>query len=58
MDKSAYNHFGDSMVNDLIPIVDKIERLLSNMDNTVQTTILSPIGVVTGQRGEETFRPI
>lgn len=55
MDKSAYNHFGDSMMNDLIPIMDKIEELLSCVDDTTKTLLLSPIGVVTGQRIDESI---
>lgn len=55
MDKSAYNHFGDSMMNDLIPIMDKIEELLSCVNDTTKTLLLSPIGVVTGQRIDESI---
>ncbi len=50
MDKSAYNHFGDSFLNDLIPIMNKIEELLSKCFDACECLSLSPIGVLSGQR--------
>lgn len=49
LDKSEYNFFGDSPMNDLIPIMDKIENLLSKLDDAVTTLSLNPIGVSMGR---------
>lgn len=50
MDKSDYNFFGDSMMNDLIPIMNQIELLLSKLDDAITTLSLNPLGVSSGQR--------
>lgn len=50
MDKSAYNHFGDSLMNDLMPIVDQIEALVSKLDDAINTLSMNPLGVSSGQR--------
>ncbi len=50
MDKSAYNYYGDSFLNDLIPIMNKIEELLSKCFDACECLSLSPIGVLSGQR--------
>ena len=53
MEKSYYDQFGDSMVLDLIPIQDKIEWLMSKLDDAITTLSLNPIGVCTGARVTE-----
>ncbi|MCD8297937.1 MAG: phage portal protein [Prevotella sp.] len=54
MDKSLYDQFGDSMLLDLIPIQDKVEGLLSKLDDAVTTLSLNPIGVLSGAKiGEQ-----
>ncbi len=53
MDKSEYDQFGDPCLLDLIPIMDKIESLLSKLDDAVTTLSLNPIGVVNGARMTE-----
>lgn len=50
MDKAEYDQFGDSMMLDLIPIQDKIEGLLSKLDDAITTLSLNPVGVVTGAK--------
>lgn len=55
MDKSEYNFFGDSMMNDLIPIMNQIELLLSKLDDAITTLSLNPIGVSEGQRIDESI---
>lgn len=50
MDKTEYNFFGDSMMNDLMPIMNQIESLLSKLDDAITTLSLNPIGVSEGQR--------
>lgn len=49
LDKSEYNFFGDSPMNDLFPIMDKIENLLSKMDDSITTLSLNPLGVSVGR---------
>ena len=49
LDKTEYNFFGDSPMNDLIPIMDRIEKLLSKMDDSITTLSLNPIGVCAGR---------
>lgn len=55
MDKSEYNFFGDSMMNDLMPIMNQIELLLSKLDDAITTLSLNPIGVSAGQRITESI---
>lgn len=50
MDKTEYNFFGDSIMNDLMPIMNQIESLLSKLDDAITTLSLNPIGVSEGQR--------
>lgn len=52
LDKSEYNHFGDSMLNDLMPIMNQIESLLSKLDDAITTLSLNPLGISIGQRIE------
>lgn len=53
MEKSFYDQFGDSLFLDLIPIQDKIEHLLSKLDDAVTTLSLNPVGVVKGTKVTE-----
>ncbi|HCR43912.1 MAG TPA: portal protein [Ruminococcaceae bacterium] len=55
MDKTEYNFFGDSPMNDLMPIVDQIEQLLSKMDDATSTLSMNPLGVSQGQRINESI---
>lgn len=48
MDKAEYDQFGDSFMLDLIPIWDRIEELLSKIDDAVTKLSLNPIGVLRG----------
>ena len=54
MDRAKYDQFGDSMILDLIPIQDKIEMLLSKLDDAITTLSLNPVGVAKGNRITET----
>lgn len=49
LDKTEYNFFGDSPMNDLIPVMDKIENLLSKLDDAITTLSTNPIGVCAGR---------
>ncbi|MEG3007190.1 MAG: phage portal protein [Oscillospiraceae bacterium] len=55
MDESAFTHFGDSMMLDLIPIMDEIENLLSKMTDSITVLSLNPLGISTGQRIDGTI---
>lgn len=55
MDKTEYNFFGDSIMNDLMPIMNQIESLLSKLDDAITTLSLNPIGVSEGQRVNESI---
>ncbi len=55
MDKTEYNFFGDSIMNDLMPIMNQIESLLSKLDDAITTLSLNPIGVSEGQRIDESI---
>jgi SPP1 family phage portal protein len=48
MDLSGF--FGVPITDDLIPIMDEIEMLLSKMSDSVGTLSLNPLGVATGDR--------
>lgn len=50
---SAYTQFGEPFINDLIPIIDQVEQLLSRLDDAVMTLSLNPIGVITGRAPDE-----
>ena len=54
LDKSEYNFFGDSALNDLIPIMNQIETLLSKLDDAINTLSMNPLGVSMGQRITDT----
>lgn len=47
---SVNGMFGDSVLGDIIPILDKIEYLLNKMDDSISTMSLNPIPYITGQR--------
>lgn len=49
LDKTEYNFFGDAPMNDLIPVMDKIEKLLSKLDDSITTLSLNPLGVSIGR---------
>lgn len=53
MDRAEYDQFGDSMILDLIPIQDKVEALLSKLDDAITTLSLNPVGVITGAKMTE-----
>lgn len=53
VDDSEYDHFGDSLVLDLIPIQDKIEALLSKLDDAITTLSLNPLGILKGHKMTE-----
>lgn len=42
--------FGESLIDDIKPIMDKIEALLNKMDDSITTMSLNPIPYITGQR--------
>ena len=44
------NFFGLGIIDDLIPIMDQIEELLSKMSDSVTTLSLNPLGVSIGDR--------
>lgn len=54
MERGLYDQFGDSMMLDLIPIMDKIEYLLSKEDDAVTTLSLNPILSIQGNNVTET----
>lgn len=54
MERAKYDQFGDSMILDLIPIQDKIEGLLSKLDDAITTLSLNPLSVIKGNRITET----
>ena len=47
---SAYTQFGEPFINDLIPIIDQVENLLSKLDDAVTTLSLNPLGVLAAER--------
>lgn len=55
MDKTEYNFFGEGIMNDLMPIMDEIEMLLSKLDDAVCTLSMNPLGVSSGQRIDESI---
>ncbi len=48
--KNTDDLFGESIIDDLKPILDKIEILINRMDDAVYTLSLNPLGVVSGQQ--------
>lgn len=53
MSPSRYNQFGEPFVNDLIPVMDSIENLLSKLDDAVTTLSLNPIAIMSGRSIDE-----
>lgn len=53
-DNEHYTQYGYSILNDLIPIMDKIEFLLSKMDDAIYLYSLNPMPIISGQRIETT----
>lgn len=53
MERDLYDNYGYALPNDLIPIMDKIENLISKIDDAVTTLSLNPIGVIQGQKVTE-----
>lgn len=45
--------FGEPFVNDLIPVMDQIEHLLSKIDDAVTTLSLNPVAWTTGRMPDE-----
>lgn len=43
------DNFGVSMLSDLIPIFDKLEELMSKLNDSIYTLSLNPIPIITGQ---------
>ncbi|MFI3325948.1 MAG: phage portal protein [Clostridia bacterium] len=44
------NIFGTSLIDDLIPIMDELEQLLSKMSDSIGTLSMNPLGVSIGDR--------
>lgn len=55
MDKTEYNFFGEGIMNDLMPIMNEIEMLLSKLDDAICTLSMNPLGVSSGQRVKESI---
>lgn len=49
---SGYDNFGISMLDDIKPILDEFEDIMSKMSDSIYTLSLNPIPVVTGQKIE------
>lgn len=49
-DYDRTNVYGVGLVAQLIPIMDEIEQLLSKMEDSVTTLSMNPMGVIAGQR--------
>ncbi|MCL2018891.1 MAG: phage portal protein [Oscillospiraceae bacterium] len=50
LSKSAYKQYGEPFVNDLFPLTDAIEQLVSKLDDSVTVHSLNPLGIVTGKQ--------
>lgn len=50
--ESEYDNFGRSLLEDLKPIFDEFEDIMSKMSDSIYTLSLNPIPVVTGQKIE------
>lgn len=48
------NRFGEGLLNDIIPILDELEDLLSKMGDSIYTLSLNPLLLTTGQAIEGT----
>ncbi|WP_243103894.1 phage portal protein [Clostridium sp. JN-1] len=54
--KNDWNiNYGESLLYDILPILDEIEDLLSKLGDSIYTLSLSPIPVITGQQIEGTI---
>lgn len=53
VNEDDYN-FGESILNDLKPLMDELEDILSKMSDAIYVNSLSPMNVVTGERIENT----
>lgn len=53
MERAMHDQFGEPMALDLIPILDKIEHLLSKEDDAVTILSLNPIFTIQGQNISE-----
>lgn len=52
--KNTDDLFGQSVIDDLKPILDKLETLINRMDDSIYTLSLNPMGVLSGQRLTDT----
>lgn len=52
--KNTDDLFGRSVIDDLKPIIEKLEILVNRMDDSIYTLSLNPLGVISGQRLGET----
>lgn len=50
--ESGYDNFGVSLLDDIMPILDEFEDVLSKMSDSIYTLSLNPMPVVTGQKIE------
>lgn len=48
IDKTEYDMFGEAFIDDLIPIMDEIEELLSRLSDAVETLSMNPISYTSG----------
>lgn len=48
IDKTEYDMFGEAFIDDLIPIMDEIEELLSRLSDAVETLSMNPIAYTSG----------
>lgn len=49
---SGYEFFGISLLDDIKPLLDEMEDIMSKMSDSIYTLSLSPIPVITGQKIE------
>lgn len=47
--KNGYGSFGTSILDDIKPILDKLEVLLNRLDDSIYTLSTNPLGVISGQ---------
>lgn len=48
IDKAEYDMFGEAFIDDLIPIADEIEQLLSRLSDAVECLSLNPVAYTSG----------
>lgn len=53
--ESEYDNFGRSILEDIKPLLDEIEDILSKMSDSIYTLSLNPLPVITGQKIENTI---